>query len=283
MPAKNISENERRAFQKKIWNHYRKQGRTLPWRPPVLKFRKDGNLDAYKVLVSEVMLQQTQVDRVIPKYAAFLKKFPNIRTLARSSLSEVLTLWQGLGYNRRAKALKLLAEVVMREHKGVLPKTKEALMALPGIGEYTAGALLVFAHNLPAVFIETNIRSVFIHSFFPKKKSVSDKDIFPLIATTLPLKNYREWYYALMDYGASLKKHHPNPNRKSAGYVRQSPFKNSERRIRGFIIKKLLGDPQTLAVLSKEMREPLKRVEKNAAALIAEGFIQKTGKWLSLT
>lgn len=282
MGGENFTKKNALSFRRRVWRYYREHGRRLPWRPPALKLRKDGTLNAYKVLVSEIMLQQTQVDRVIPKYKAFLKVFPTVKTLAEAPLRDILCAWQGLGYNRRAKALKKLAEIVMREHGGAVPRSFMELKALPGIGEYTARAVRTFALNEPEVFIETNIRAVFIHFFFNKKNAVSDNDIFSLIAQTLPIRNPREWYYALMDYGAMLKSHYPNPNRKNRGYARQSPFKDSERRIRGLIIKKLLIGPRTGVSLAREIQEPLARIEKNASALIAEGFVKKKGNRILL-
>ncbi len=270
------------SFQRKVWRHYKEHGRVFPWRPTSRALRKDGTLDLYRVLVSEIMLQQTQADRVIPKYGTFLKKFSTIEKLAQAPLRDVLEVWQGLGYNRRAKSLKKLAEIVVREHGGTIPRSFTALKALPGIGDYTARAVRAFAFNEPEVFIETNIRTVFIHSFFNTKKRISDSDIFPLIEQTLPKKDFREWYYALMDYGVMLKRRYPNPNRKSAHYNRQSPFRDSERRIRGLIIKKLLVGPRTLASLAKETGEPLERMKKNADALIAEGFVKKGNNHLRL-
>jgi len=187
------------------------------------------------------MLQQTQVERVAGYYPAFLKVFPSFRALAQAELREVLRVWQGLGYNRRALLLQRLAREVMQRHAGRLPVSAEELIKLPGIGNATAGALLAFAFNKPAVFIETNIRSVFLHHFYPRKKNVSDADLLPLVYSTLDTKNPRIWYWALMDYGVFLKKRHANPSRRSAHHVRQVPFEGSDRQLRGKLTKLLLG------------------------------------------
>jgi A/G-specific adenine glycosylase len=174
------------------------------------------------------------------KYREFIEVFPDLHALARAPLKEVLTVWQGLGYNRRALALKQLAEEVISSYGGDLPKGPEELCRLPGIGRATAGEILAFAFNIPTVFIETNIRRVFIYEFFDGEENVKDAKILPLVEATLDWGNPREWYWALMDYGSMLKKKVANPNRRSAHYKRQSPFEVSDRRIRGIILRTLL-------------------------------------------
>ena len=175
------------------------------------------------------MLQQTQTDRVLKKYGLFLRMFPDWRALAAASLRKILFAWQGLGYNRRALALKRAAEKVIKEWNGDLPSSIETLGTLPGIGPATASAVAAFAFNAPAVFIETNIRAVFIRFFFKRKKHVRDDEILPFIAQTLDRYNPRRWYWALMDYGAMLKKKYPNLSHRSAGYRTQSRFRGSRR------------------------------------------------------
>lgn len=219
------------AFQNYILRWYALHGRTeLPWRQ---------TQDPYKILVSELMLQQTQVQRVIPKYSNFLRQFPDIQTLAESSLANVLAHWQGLGYNRRAKFLWQTAQKVTVAFDGRFPKTKEALQTLPGIGPYTASAVSVFAFNNPETVIETNIRTIFLYHFFPNTSEISDAQILPLITETRYTKNPREWYAALMDYGSYLKKIVPNPSRKSKHHTTQSRFEGSPRQVRGEIIRYL--------------------------------------------
>ncbi len=223
------------SFQKKIYTYYREHKRTLPWR---------NTTNPYRILVSEVMLQQTQSSRVIPKYKAFLEAFPNARVLAESSVRDVLSLWQGLGYNRRALLLKCTAEAIITKHKGRFPKTFNELVALPGIGPYTASALMAFAYNTPTVMIETNIRAVFIHFFFPKSKKVPDAKLLPLIEKYMDRENPRGWYNALMDYGAMLKATVPNPSRKSKHHTKQSKFNGSMRQVRGAIIRLYTENPK---------------------------------------
>lgn len=198
------------------------------------------------------MLQQTQVARVREKYPEFLKAFPNVRALAEAPLSRVLTVWQGMGYNRRARFLRDAAQMILREHSGRIPKTERELRALPGVGHYTANAVMTFAWNEPRVFIETNIRRIFIHHFFNDRRDVHDNEIMPLVEQTLDHKDPREWYYALMDYGAHLPKvARINPNIKSEHYTKQSTFKGSLRELRGKIIRALTTKPHSLVALKK--------------------------------
>jgi A/G-specific adenine glycosylase len=215
-------------FQSIIKDFYKTNKRTFPWR---------DTRDPYKILVSELMLQQTQTDRVIPKYIALLEQFPDFATLADTPLTDVLRLWSGLGYNRRAKYLHESAKIVAKEFGGKLPSDTKELLRLPGIGVYTAGAVQAFAFNMRAIFIETNIRRVFIHTFFEEKDQIHDKEIIQYITDTLPQSNIAEWYYALMDYGAFLGRTLPNPNKKSKSYIIQSPFKGSRREIRGKLLR----------------------------------------------
>lgn len=194
--------------------------RDLPWR----------NIDdPYAVLVSEVMLQQTQVARVKHYWERFLALLPTVDALAAASTAEVLELWQGLGYNRRALALKRAAEQCSSQFAGCLPDTASELEKLPGIGPATAAGVVAFAYNKPALYLETNVRAVFLHCLFPCRENVSDKEIAPYVAQTCPADNPRAWYYALLDYGAYLKRNFSNPNTRSAHYARQSAFAGSRR------------------------------------------------------
>ncbi|OQB39750.1 MAG: A/G-specific adenine glycosylase [Candidatus Latescibacteria bacterium ADurb.Bin168] len=220
------------GFRGLVYRAYRDFGRDLPWR---------HTRDPYEILVSEVMLQQTQVGRVAQKYHEFLRAFPVFRDLYEAPLSDVLTVWQGMGYTRRAVALKRIAERVIRDCDGRLPRSPEHLQTFPGIGTATAGAICAYAYNLPTLFIETNIRRVFIHTFFGEHETVSDRQILPLVEETLDHTQPRIWYYALTDYGAALGRRLENPNRKSAGYHRQGPFEGSKRQIRSTIVRALLA------------------------------------------
>ncbi len=268
-------------FKKTIWDYYKKNGRhDLPWRK---------TKDPYKILVSEVMLQQTQVSRVIEKYKSFLKKFPTVEVLAQAPLKEVLLEWQGLGYNRRAKYLKLCAEKVTHDFDGTFPKDFKTLISLPGIGPATAGDMLAFAYNIPVPVIETNIRSVFIHFFhassadkFPEghPRGIADRDLLPLIEQTLPTFPYtrcrgiREWYWALFDYGAYLKQTR-NPNTRSKHYVKQSPFKGSNREKRSQILKLILTGAKTEKEITNTLGYEHEVVQKNLEQMLKEKLIKK--------
>lgn len=262
-----LTPSQIRSFQKKVYDYYDTQGRDLPWRKRVTP---------YRVLVSEIMLQQTQVDRVIAKYREFLAAFPGIRALAKARVASLLRLWSGMGYNRRALSLLKLAQVVVAEHQGRVPSDPDKLVALPGIGPYTAGAVSAFAFNKPVVFMDTNIRRVYIHEFFRDRENIRDEELLPLVRRTLDTKNPRKWYNALMDYGTMLKQEHPNPNQRSAHYTRQSPFENSNRQARGRILKALVaGTSLTAARIVKETGMDAERVRKNLEQLEREGFLVK--------
>jgi A/G-specific adenine glycosylase len=263
-----------KKFQREIWDFYKKNRREMPWR---------NNPDPYCVLISEIMLQQTQVDRVRIKYAEFLEKFPTFEALAAAPQSAVIAAWQGLGYNRRALMLKRLSERVVDEHKGSLPNDRTTLLALPGIGPATAGSLSAFAFNLPVPFIETNIRRVFIYHFFPKSRAVPDENIMKLVAKTLPQDNSREWYYALMDYGTYLAKMVPNPNRKSKIYTKQSKFEGSDRQIRGEILRRLLAEKKyEPKKLMRDISCEKERFDSIIKKLVTEGFIVENAGVYSL-
>jgi A/G-specific adenine glycosylase len=202
--------------------------------------------------------------------------------LAKAPLPKLLKLWSGLGYNRRALSLKALAQVVVSEHKGRLPYDPDILRTLPGIGPYTAGAIAAFAFNRPVVFMDTNIRRVYIHEFLHDRRNIHDDDLVPLIRQTLDAKDPRKWYNALMDYGAMLKREEVNPNTRSAHYTRQSPFENSNRQVRGKVLNILVkGPPLTAERIVKAAGMDAERVKKNLEQLAREGFIMKRrGRYL---
>jgi len=267
---KQLANPQMHAFRKKVYAYYRTHSRVFPWR----KTR-----DPYRILVSEFMLQQTQTKRVLEKYSRFISVFPTVRALASAPLRGVLGAWQGLGYNRRALYLKRTAEILVSRYGAAVPRQRELLRQLPGVGEATSGAICAFAFNEPAVFIETNIRSVFIHHFFNGRRKVSDAEILPSLQQTLDIHNPRRWYYALMDYGAHLKDAYPNPSRKSRHYKTQAPFRGSRRQLRGMIIKELLasgGLPQRGLVVKTKARASA--VKKCLGALFKERLIIKKGE-----
>ena len=255
-------------FRDLILSYYRAHGRDLPWR---------HTTDPYRILVSEIMLQQTQVERVAVKYPEFLDRFPDFKSLARARRSEVLLAWQGMGYNRRAIALQETARRVTEEYGGRLPADVETLATFPGIGKATAAAISAYAFNMQVAYIETNIRRIFIHFFFQDREGIRDDEILPLVERTLYRENPREWYSALMDYGTVLKKRTANPNRRSASYSRQRRFEGSDRQIRGRILALVLDEG---TVTEKEMilrlcEEP-GRVKRILGDLAREGFVAES-------
>lgn len=251
-------------FKKEIWKYYKVHKREMPWR---------NTANPYHIVVSEIMLQQTQVSRVVPKYTSFIAKFPTWKKLAEAPLKDILLEWQGLGYNRRGKALHNIAQKITKEYKGTLPHDPALLETFPSIGPNTAGSICTFTFNLPVVFIETNIRTVFIHFFFEDKEKIDDKDILKLVEKTLDKKNPREWYYALMDYGAFLKSHNTNINEKSAHHKKQTTFKGSNREIRSHILKALLVKSSSSALLSSTLNYPLDIIEKNLHVMQKEKIL----------
>jgi len=220
-----------KKFRTLIYDYYVQNKRVFAWR--------DVD-DPYYVLVSEIMLQQTQTFRVAGKFAQFIIVLPTIQDLALAPWPVVLGLWKGLGYNRRALYLQQTAQKIVAEHGGVVPRDPIILQKFPGIGPATARSIVTFAFNQPEVFIETNIRAVFLYHFFAGQIKISDAQLVPLVTKTLDKKNPRQWYYALMDYGVMLKKVHKNPSRASKHHTTQSKFAGSDRQIRGRILDFLL-------------------------------------------
>jgi A/G-specific adenine glycosylase len=228
------------------------------------------------------MLQQTQTNRVAEKFQQFIQAFPDFQSLANAPLNDVLKMWQGLGYNRRAVALKSIAERVSDEYDGILPADVEILKSFPQIGHNTASSIIAFAFNIPTVFIEVNIRRVYIYFFFPGKKSIQDRAIMPIVRKTIDSSNVRKWYYALMDYGVMLKKSHPELNKRSAHYRKQSQFKGSTREIRGKILKLLIESSNlTEDELINNLKIEPKKLKEILKILTKEGFItQKNNRFL---
>lgn len=239
----------------------------MPWREDV---------SPYSIFISEVMLQQTQVARVLIKYPLFIKTFPDFQTLADSSISALLSAWQGMGYNRRALYLRSAAQIIIQKYKGVVPEDHLLLDELPGIGHATACSIVAFAFNRPMVFIETNIRRVYIHHYFKERTDISDSEVMALVEKTVDTKNPREWYWALMDYGAYLAKQGDNPNKKSKQYTKQKKFKGSIREVRGGVLKLLLIKPFSLNELKKIYTD--ERLFTAVEHLEKEGFIMLKGK-----
>jgi A/G-specific adenine glycosylase len=260
-------------FQDIIWQEGRERYRTMPWRE---------DTQPYYVLVSELMLQQTQVDRVIPKFNAFIERFPDVMTLAAASLSEVLQLWSGLGYNRRARFLHEAAKRIMADFNGEFPSTYTDLLSLPGVGPGTAGALMVYAFNQPVAFIETNVRTVYFHHFFSDGELVSDAQLAPLLARTIDQEHPREFYWALMDYGSWLKRQGVGRISQSVHYKKQAPLKGSLREVRGQLVALLSIGDMTRTALEQQYQDD-GRLTPALEGLVRDGLITQTNDVFHLT
>ncbi len=260
-------------FQELVHTRGRELYRDMPW-------RRDTR--PYYVLVSELMLQQTQVARVIPKFEVFMAQFPDIAALATAPLADVLRLWTGLGYNRRAKYLHQAARQLMAEHKGEMPADYELLKKLPGIGPGTAGAIMAYAFNQPVIFIETNVRTVYFHYFFEPDTKVSDGELVPLIEATIDTEHPREFYWALMDYGTWLKQNVKKNTSQSVHYKKQSKFKGSTREVRGQIVRVLGEGDMTLEDLQRNISFD-ERFRPALEGLLGDGLIVQSGDVFHLT
>lgn len=284
----------------RIYLRGRELYRDLPWR---------HTQDPYQIWVSEAMLQQTQVSRVDGRWQSWLERFPSVVALAQASSADVLDEWQGLGYNRRALALWRAAQQMVELHGGEVPREARELVALPGIGPATAAGIRAFAFDAPGVYLETNVRSVFLHELYPGEKGVPDRALVPAVEAACPAAaanvagcdvpmTPRSWYYALLDYGAYLKQTLPNPSRRSSGHTRQSKFEGSHRQKRAEVVRMLLAartsEPGGLTVA--DVSRGLTEVELAAGReaideaharvildeLVSEGFCRKAGKlWLA--
>lgn len=254
------------AFRSRVWTHYRVAARPMPWR---------SDFSPYRVLVSEFMLQQTQVSRVIPRFEEFIGTFPTIASLAAAPLAAVLTAWTGLGYNRRARFLHESARIIVSTRDGHVPGDEAELVQLPGIGVNTAGSIAAFAYNRPSVFIETNIRRAVLTHYLHDTEPVSDRDVREVVARTLDREKPRRWYWALMDYGEMLGRTQPNANRRSRHYSRQSPFENSDRQLRGRILKTLTAAESLAAEeLPRYTGFSVERVTRQLERLAREGLVE---------
>lgn len=258
--------------------------RDLPWR---------NTRDAYAIWISEAMLQQTQVTRVLSRWERFLRHFPTVDALASASSADVVEEWQGLGYNRRALALKRAADICSAEYAGCMPEGVDKLVKLPGIGDATAAGITAFSRDVPCLYLETNVRAVFIHCFFRDAERVTDKELRPLVERACPVEDVRGWYYALLDVGARLKKDHKNPTRRAAAYTRQSKFEGSRRQKRAWLVREVMAAPglssaELLRRLNIEERKSGRdgvegdEFESIMADLAREGFFHREGDgWLT--
>ena len=268
------------AFTRRVWQQGERLYRDLPWR---------NTRDPYAILVSEVMLQQTQVSRVLGRWEQWLEAFPTAQSLATAPVTPVLELWQGMGYNRRALNLKRSAEEVVARFGGHVPQGREELLSLPGVGPATAAGVRAFAFCQPGVYLETNVRTVFLHELYQGRDKVRDKELEPLVAVTCPEAGpqVRSWYYALLDYGAHLKRTQPNPSRRSAQHTRQSAFEGSHRQKRAYLLRRVLEAPASTGQLADDLSQAERSAGRPALSagqvaaimeeLAGEGFVEQAG------
>lgn len=260
-------------FQNTVLKWYENNGRNLPWR---------NTTNPYHILVSEVMLQQTHIERVIPKYEAFLHQFPSIEALARAPTSEVLRVWSGLGYNRRALFLQKCAQELMHEMN--FPQNEKELKKLHGIGKYTAAAILSFAYNKNVPVIDTNIHLLYKRLFYGSKSHIE-----ALAKKHLPKGKSRHWHNALIDIGTLFcSSKHPRCSDcpltilcKTAGKkikieaTRRKktvvPFSQSDRIVKGSILKLLMKKNYSAATLHKKIAEMnVKRSKKKFTEILVQ-------------
>ncbi len=256
------------AFIAFIMDFYRAHGRGFVWRE---------TSDPYHVLLSEMMLQQTQTSRVLPKYELFLSLWPTLEELAVSALDELLYHWKGLGYNRRALNLRKCA-IISNQWGWTLPREQEQLRSLPGVGKATAAAIGAFSFQERTIYLETNIRRVILSCFFPEEDQVKDKELEKVLENLiLRVDDPKHWYYALMDYGVLLKYLLPNANIRSAHYAKQAKFKNSNRQIRGQLIHLLseTGAKEKRDILTILSHFEEERVSYCLVQLQKEGFVEE--------
>ena len=235
-------------FQRLILEWGRDNRRDMLWR---------NTRDPYKILVSEVMLQQTQVSRVLPKYEEFLCEFPTLKALADSSQASLLRTWQGLGYWNRALRLRDAARVIVNEFDGKFPRDPASLMQLPGVGPYTAGAVACFAFGSTEPFLDTNIRRVYLFFFFPGEDDVPDSRIMEIASRAVWTEDPREWGYALFDYGATELRDR-KINRRSRHYARQPAFEGSFRSFRTQALRHVLAQ-ENMSLSRADLKDFLSR------------------------
>lgn len=258
--------------------------RDFPWR---------DTDDPWKILVSEVMLQQTQTARVVSKYLSWFERLPDIHACAQASKQEILSLWSSLGYNSRALRLQSCARIICDCCNGIVPQFRKELEKLPGIGAYTSGAICAFAYNEPCVFLETNIRTVLIYwlqqnpDYVLHENRIDDAVLESIVKKMVDAVqnkglSIRMFYYTLMDYGAHIKKVHGNFSIYSKKYTKQSSFKGSVREVRGAIIK-VLCSSKSITYSELEVRYDPQNVVEAVTGLIAEGIIKKDGDVLILS
>lgn len=267
------------GMQARLLSWYKQNGRDLPWRQ---------TKDPYKILISEIMLQQTQVDRVISKYVTWLRELPDFASLAKAPRRAVLRAWSGLGYNNRAVRLHTLAKLLVEQHDAQLPDEEQELRKLPGIGPYTAGAIMVFAHNKPGTCVDVNIDRIIKRIYFFKTQTkITKNDVEEKFLHSFPAGHARDWGNCLMDFGSrictptkprcnecpiftSCKSKGERPDEQSLRKKkRQAPFLHSNRWWRGQILKALL---QNESLSHKALRQKVIPDKENGTRWRGEKF-----------
>ena len=255
-----------RALQDRLLTWYAENRRDLPWR---------HTTDPYAVLVSEIMLQQTQVPRVVPRFGEWLEAWPDLESLAAAPLADVLLRWQGLGYNIRARRLQECARAVAADgHRAELPRSLDGLRALPGIGPYTAHAVLIFAHNEDLAAVDANVRRVLTHEL-DLPEDLGARDLQTVAAAVLPPGRSRDWHNALMDYGSLVL------TARATGIAprsRQGAFEGSRRQKRARLLRRLLGHgPQSLEELAVALGLSAEETGDLVARLRRDGLVTEVG------
>lgn len=260
-----VSPERIQEFQKKVFSFYKKHGRELPWRQTT---------DPYKILTSELMLQQTQVNRVVPYYEKWIARWPTVGALASASRAEVLSAWMGLGYNTRAVNLHKAVQKIVTEFDGDVAEAMRQYNEIPGVGRYTSQAVLIFSTNADLVTVDTNIRRIFI-SEFHLSQDISDRELWEYAEMCLPHGKSRQWHNALMDYGAL------HQTVKKTGIRSKSPqskFEGSNRQIRAAILRILLCDPSSFENIRRALGVEQMRLRKILGKMVDEELLTMHNK-----
>jgi len=262
-----LSKKNIQAFQQKIFDWWKGHKRDLPWR---------HTHDPYKIMVSEVMLQQTQVSRVLMRYAEFIEVYPDVQSLAKAKTSDVLKIWKGMGYNRRALYLHQAAKIISEKYHNHFPLSQQLLSKLPGVGKYTARAILVFAHKKDIAMVDTNIRKIITHFFFQDKKQ-PENVIQDLADQLLPKGKSWQWHQALMDLGSQMQ---TISNAKCPMSNKKLPFRESNRFFRGRIVDLLREKGWKETALLREMvkrhGKDVQFYKKILEKLLQEGLLTRS-------
>jgi len=260
-----ITDEEITQFQSNVLSFYKTHRRDLPWRKTT---------DPYKILISELMLQQTQVSRVIKYYEKWIKRWPTIDSLVHASRRDVLKAWMGLGYNTRGINLHRAAQKIVNDYDGDMLEAMKNHEEIPGVGKYTSRAVQIFATNVNLVTVDTNIRRIFIHEFH-LFEDVSDRELWLLAERCLPKGLSRVWHNALMDYGALFL---TAQKTRVKSKTKQSRFEGSDRQIRAQILRQLLERSLSLSDLQKILEVEQNRLQQILGKMVQGNLIAAKNK-----